>query len=178
MVNLDYVRMYARQAHAGQVRKYTGEDYVEHCYAVGRLYQSWCKEENPSALYAAVLHDTVEDTQVTMREIQQQFGDRVAEYVWYLTKPEDFVGDRAQRKALDGARLALAPEVVRFVKIIDIMHNAKSIREHDPDKWSTWRVEMIKLLDAMKSESVWKSQAGHWAQRKYSEFIAELIDGL
>jgi (p)ppGpp synthase/HD superfamily hydrolase len=170
--------MFARQAHAGQVRKYTGEDYVEHCYAVGLMYQSWTVEMNKDALWAAILHDTVEDTPVTMREIQHQFGDRVAEYVWYLTKPESFVGDRAQRKALDSARLALAPEVVRFVKIIDIMHNAKSIREHDPDKWATWRVEMIKLLDTMKSESVWRSQAGHWAQRKYKEFIAELIEGL
>ena len=178
MVNLDYVRMYARQAHAGQVRKYTGEDYVEHCYAVGQMYQSWCAEMNQSALYAAVLHDTVEDTQVTMREIQHQFGDRVAEYVWYLTKPESFVGDRAARKALDRARLALAPEVVRFVKVIDIMHNAKSIKEHDPKFWETFRVEAIQLFDAMKAESVWKSQAGHWAQRKYSEFIEELIDGL
>jgi len=178
VVNLDYVRMYARQAHAGQVRKYTGEDYVEHCYAVGQMYQSWCKEMNQSALYAAVLHDTVEDTQVTLNEIRHQFGDRVAENVWYLTKPESYVGDRAQRKALDRARLAIAPRVVRFVKIIDIMHNARSIREHDPDKWSTWRVEMIELLDAMNAEKVWKSEAGHWAQRKYNEFIAELIDGL
>ena len=178
MVNLDYVKMYARQAHAGQVRKYTGEPYVEHCYAVGQLYQSWCKEMNQSALYAAVLHDTVEDTQVTLNEIRHQFGDQVAENVWYLTKPEEYVGDRAQRKALDRARLAIAPRVVRFVKIIDIMHNAKSIREHDPDKWSSWRVEMIKLLDAMNAEKVWKSEAGHWAQRKYREFIAELIEGL
>lgn len=178
MVNLDYVRMYARQAHAGQVRKYTGEDYVEHCYAVGQLYQSWCAEMNQSALYAAVLHDTVEDTQVSISEIRHQFGDQVAEYVWYLTKPESYVGDRAQRKALDRARLAIAPRVVRFVKIIDIMHNARSIREHDPMKWSTWRVEMIELLDAMNAEKVWKSEAGHWAQRKYKEFIKELIEGL
>ena len=178
MVNLEVVKSFASLAHNGQVRKYTGEPYVDHCFAVSLMYQSWTVEMDKYALYAAVLHDTVEDTGVSIEDILDFFGPQVAEYVWYLTKPESFVGDRAQRKALDGARLALAPEVVRFVKIIDIMHNAKSIREHDPDKWSTWRVEMIKLLDAMKSESVWKSQAGHWAQRKYKEFIAELIDGL
>ena len=178
MVNLEVVKSFASLAHNGQVRKYTGEPYVGHCIAVGLMYQSWTVEMDKNALYAAVLHDTVEDTSVSMEDIQDFFGPQVAEYVWYLTKPEDFVGDRAQRKALDRARLGLAPEVVRFVKIIDIMHNAGSIREHDPDKWETWRVEMIQLLDAMKSESVWKSQAGHWAQRKYNEFIAELIDGL
>lgn len=178
MVNLEVVKSFASLAHRGQVRKYTGEPYVDHCIAVSLMYQSWCAEMDQSALYAAVLHDTVEDTGVSMEDIQDFFGPKVAEYVWYLTKPEDFVGDRAQRKALDRARLGLAPEVVRFVKIIDIMHNAGSIREHDPEKWETWRVEMVQLLDAMKSESVWKSQAGHWAQRKYSEFIAELIDGL
>jgi (p)ppGpp synthase/HD superfamily hydrolase len=178
VVNLDYVKMFARRAHQGQVRKYTGEDYVEHVLAVGQMYQSWCAEMNRDALYAAVLHDTVEDTPVTHELIQQQFGDQVAQYVWYLTKPENFVGNRAARKALDRARLALAPEVVRFVKVIDIMHNAKSIKEHDPKFWETFRVEAIQLFDAMKAESVWKSQAGHWAQREYSKFIAELIDGL
>ena len=178
MVSLDYVKMFARVAHEGQVRKYTGEPYVDRVIAVGLMYQSWCEKMDKNALYAAILHDTVEDCDIEFDDLRRHFGDTVAEYVWYLAKPESFVGDRAQRKALDGARLALAPEVVRFVKIIDIMHNAKSIREHDPDKWSTWRVEMIKLLDTIKSEKVWRAQAGHWAQRKYNEFIAELIDGL
>ena len=178
MVNLDSVTTFATLAHIGQVRKYTGEPYVGHCVAVSRMYQSWCKEMDKSALYAAVLHDTVEDTRVSHDELRITFGDQVAEYVWYLTKPEDFVGDRAQRKALDRARLALAPEVVRFVKIIDIMQNAPSIKEHDPDMWETWRVEMIRLLDAMNSKTVWRSQAGHWAQKKYDQFTAELTDGL
>jgi (p)ppGpp synthase/HD superfamily hydrolase len=170
--------MFARRAHQGQVRKYTGEDYVEHCYAVAEMYQSWCNEKDQDAVYAAILHDTVEDTPVTHELIQQQFGDRVAQYVWYLTKPENFVGNRAARKALDRARLALAPEVVRFIKILDIMHNAKSIKEYDPKFWETFRLEAIELFDGMNAKNVWNSQVHPDHEHRYAEFIAELIDGL
>ena len=178
MVNLEYVKTFARVAHEGQVRKYTGEPYVEHVIAVGLMYQTWCESMNRDALYAAILHDTVEDTDVTLDEIQRNFGDQVAEYVWYLTKPESFVGDRAQRKALDRARLALAPSVVRFIKTLDIMHNAKSIKELDPEMWSTWRVEMRDLLDAMNARSGWLENVHPAESKVYDNFYAELIDGL
>ena len=178
MVNQEYVKTFARVAHEGQVRKYTGEPYVEHVIAVGLMYQSWCESMNRDALYAAILHDTVEDTDVTLDEIQRNFGDQVAEYVWYLTKPESFVGDRAQRKALDRARLALAPSVVRFIKTLDIMHNAKSIKELDPEMWSTWRVEMRDLLDAMNARSGWLENVHPVESKVYDNFYAELIDGL
>jgi len=178
MVNLEYVKTFARTAHEGQVRKYTGEPYVDHVIAVGLMYQSWCEKMDKNALYAAILHDTVEDCDVEIGDIQRHFGDRVAEYVWYLTKPESFVGDRAQRKALDRARLALAPPVVRFIKTLDIMHNAKSIKKEDPEMWSTWRIEMRDLLDAMNARSAWLNNVRPSEFNVYDNFYAELIDGL
>jgi (p)ppGpp synthase/HD superfamily hydrolase len=178
MVSFDYVKMFARVAHEGQVRKYTGEPYVEHVIAVGLMYQSWCEKMDKNALYAAILHDTVEDCDIEFDDLRRHFGDTVAEYVWYLTKPESFVGDRAQRKALDRARLALAPSVVRFIKILDIMHNAKSIKKEDPEMWSTWRVEMRDLLDAMKARSVWLANVHTSESNKFDQFYAELIAGL
>mgnify|MGYP003112132754 CR=1 FL=1 len=178
MVSLEYVKTFARVAHEGQVRKYTGEAYVEHVFAVGLMYQSWCEKIDKNALYAAILHDTVEDCNIEFEDLRRHFGDTVAEYVWYLTKPEEFVGDRAQRKALDRARLALAPKVVQFVKTLDIMHNAPSINQHDIDKWSTWRVEMRDLLDAMNARSAWLNNAHPTHFAEYDNFYAELIDGL
>lgn len=177
-VDLNYVKNFARIAHQGQVRKYTGEPYSEHVIAVGLMYQTWCESMNRDALYAAILHDTVEDTDVTLDEIRRNFGDQVAEYVWYLTKPEEFVGDRAQRKALDRARLALAPKVIQFVKILDIMHNAKSIKKHDPEFWATWRLETIEMFDAIQARKVWLSQVHPTESNTFDNFIAELTDGL
>jgi (p)ppGpp synthase/HD superfamily hydrolase len=175
---LEQTKSFARRAHEGQVRKYTGEPYVEHVLAVGLMYQTYAESVDTNALYAAILHDTVEDCDVTIEEIQSKFGDKVAEYVWYLTKPESFVGDRAQRKALDRARLALAPSVVRFIKTLDIMHNAKSIKKEDPQMWSTWRIEMRDLLDAMNARSGWLENVHPSAFNMYDNFYAELIAGL
>ena len=175
-MNLDFVHDYARKAHEGQVRKYTGEPYVEHCIAVARLFQTM-GPVNAKALYAAVLHDTVEDTDITFDDLRRDFDDTIAEYVWYLTKPEEFVGDRAQRKALDRARLALAPDDVKFVKICDIMHNAGSIKEHDPEKWESWRDEMILLLDAMKAHHVWKSNAMYQFVNHYDRWVETVLLG-
>lgn len=161
MVSLDYVKMFARVAHEGQVRKYTGEPYVEHVLAVGLMYQSWSEKMDRDALYAAILHDTVEDTEVDMDQIRRHFGDKVAEYVWYLTKPEEFVGNRLKRKALDRARLALAPDVVKFIKILDITHNATSIRKYDQDFWKEWREETLLMLDALDARRVWYKMCNH-----------------
>ena len=178
MIRSKFVEVFAKNAHMGQYRKYTGEDYVDHCYIVAERYNEYASVFELEVYEAAVLHDTVEDTDVTFPQIVTHFGEKVAEYVWYLTKPESFVGNRAHRKKLDGARLALAPDEVKFIKIIDIMHNAFSIREYDPKLWATWRVEMINLLYTFQAADVWEKMSKESKRDVYPKFIAELIDGL
>jgi len=149
---------FATAAHEGQVRKYTGEPYVEHVIAVAELVAPHVPDD--AATIAAILHDTVEDCDVTIDEIQAEFGDRVAEYVWYLTKPPVFVGNRAKRKALDRARLKEAPEIVRFIKVMDIWHNSGSIREFDQKFYETFREEVRDLLYIMNALIVVRKFAG------------------
>jgi (p)ppGpp synthase/HD superfamily hydrolase len=153
---LEHAAVFAASAHEGQVRKYTGEPYVEHCYAVCNNVQTLLKEYNLDAMIAALLHDTVEDTDVQLESIQRLYGDTVAEYVWYLTKPPAFVGNRAQRKTLDCSRLACAPDIVKFIKICDIMHNAISIKKYDPKFWLVFSEEVKQLLDQMNARTVFR----------------------
>jgi len=159
-------KAWATKKHEGQARKYTGEPYIEHPIAVSELVREHGLSE--TAIIAAILHDTVEDTEATMEEVVKLFGEDVAEYVWYLTKPPEFVGDRAKRKEHDRNRLALAPEEVRIIKFYDVFHNAGSIKEHDPTFWETWSREMTLLLLAMDTHSI-KS-----LMPKYEEFVASL----
>ena len=159
-------KAWATKKHEGQVRKYTGEPYIEHPIAVSELVREHGLSE--TAIIAAILRDTVEDTEATMEEVVKLFGEDVAEYVWYLTKPPEFVGDRAKRKEHDRNRLALAPEEVRIIKFYDVFHNAGSIKEHDPTFWETWSREMTLLLLAMDTHSI-KS-----LMPKYEEFVASL----
>lgn len=162
---IHHAKMWAGMHHKGQVRKYTGEPYIEHPEAVAELVREAGLSD--IAITAAILHDTVEDTGATMEDVEELFGEKVAEYVWYLTKPPAFVGNRAIRKEHDRWRLSLAPEEVRIIKFFDIYHNASSIKEHDPNFWEAWRGEMAMLLLAMDVRSIPTLES-------YSEFIDSL----
>lgn len=129
---IERARMFATAAHAGQVRKYTGEPYVIHCREVATLIaeHGGCAEQ----IAAAWLHDTVEDTPVAIELIRDEFGLCVATLVEGLTdvsKSED--GNRAARKALDRAHTAAQSQACKQIKLCDLISNTRSIAAHDPD---------------------------------------------
>ena len=99
---------------------------------------------------AALLHDTVEDTDATHEEIARFFGDKVSELVKGLTdvsKPED--GNRATRKAIDRDHIAQGSKEVQTIKVFDLIHNTESIKEHDPKFWEVYKLEKQDLLHVM-----------------------------
>tara|TARA_Y100000389_G_scaffold200296_1_gene240379 strand:- start:630 stop:1121 length:492 start_codon:yes stop_codon:yes gene_type:complete len=156
---------FAQEMHKGQVRKYTGEDYVDHPVAVADLVElyldekGYSDEEIMSAIVVAILHDTVEDTPATLEDIETIFGEEVVKGVWFLTKVPNYVGNRATRKKMCEARLAEAPEVIRIIKTFDMIHNHYSIEEHDPKFFETFQKETKSLLKAMKTEYIWEEKA-------------------
>lgn len=136
--------LFATEKHKGQVRKYTGEPYINHPIAVARILSEVTDDANMVA--AALLHDTVEDTDATLEEIEELFGVDVAELVEMLTdvsKPED--GNRVQRKAIDRAHTAKAAPRAKTIKLADLIHNTSSITAHDP-KFAKVYMEEKKLL--------------------------------
>ena len=141
---------YAKNAHVGQKRKYTGEPYIVHPAAVAELLRLNYKGCTESMYMAALLHDTVEDTDATIEEIARFFGDDVAELVDGLTdisKPED--GNRSTRKAIDRDHIAKGSKEVQTIKVFDLIHNTESIREHDPKFWEVYKQEKQDLLNVM-----------------------------
>ena len=70
----------ATKAHEGQLRK-TGEPYIIHPIAVMKILEEWNMDED--SIIAGVLHDTVEDTDATIEDIEREFGKRVAGLVSY-----------------------------------------------------------------------------------------------
>ena len=65
----------ATKAHEGQLRK-TGEPYIIHPLAVMKILQEWNMDED--TIIAGILHDTVEDTDLSLKEIEDTFGKDVA----------------------------------------------------------------------------------------------------
>jgi (p)ppGpp synthase/HD superfamily hydrolase len=161
MTLVERARVFATAAHAavGQVRKYTFEPYIVHPAEVAMIVAS--RPHDPEMVAAAWLHDTVEDTGVTIEVIREEFGTRVAELVGWLTdvsRPEH--GNRAHRKALDRAHSAMAPAEAQTVKLADLIANTRSIMKHDVAFAKTYLEEKRLLLEVMtKGDAVLMAEA-------------------
>ena len=145
---LDEVLKFATMAHGDQKRKYTGEPYIVHPIAVSEIVKT--VPHTDEMIAAALLHDVVEDTPVTIQEIETKFGSKVAELVGWLTdtsRPED--GNRKTRKSIDRLHSADAPAEAQTIKLADLIHNTKSIEKHDPSFWKVYKQEKIDLLDVL-----------------------------
>ena len=144
---VDRAELFARAAHGaiGQIRKYTGEAYVTNPIRVMGLVKTVLKD--PDALAAALLHDVIEDTELTKEDILTEFGPRVAEMVVALSDPPKVEGgpNRKARKAQDRVRLSQAPADVQTVKVADMIDNTESIVAHDP-KFAKLYLEEKRLL--------------------------------
>lgn len=143
--------VFALNAHNGQVRKYTGEPYITHPLAVVEIVSS--VSHTPEMLCAAWLHDTVEDCGIHLDDVERVFGHKVASLVEQLTdvsKAND--GNRAKRKAIDRAHTAAASPEAKTIKLADLIDNARSIIERDPEFAKVYLREKRLLLDEALKE--------------------------
>ena len=129
---LQKAREFALEAHEGQLRRYTSEPYWKHLAEVAGLVAT-SRYRTPRALALAWLHDTVEDTSVTLRDIERQFDDSIAEGVRCLTGSANPKITREARKRRDRQRLAAGDAEVHTVKLADIASNLASIGQFDPE---------------------------------------------
>ncbi len=120
----------AKKAHAGTRRK-SGEPYIFHPLAVALIA---VKEVGlgPTAVVSALLHDVVEDTDITLDELRMVFGDRVAKIVDGVTKIEDvMLLQQSESKQAENYRKILLSmcndAYVIFLKLCDRLHNMRTL---------------------------------------------------
>jgi GTP pyrophosphokinase len=117
----------ALKAHQGQRRK-SGEPYILHPIAVATI----CAEEiglGPTAIISALLHDVVEDTEVTLAEIEAQFGERIKDIVDGLTKLDSaYNAESPQAENFRKVLSTLVDDVrVVLIKMADRLHNMRTL---------------------------------------------------
>lgn len=137
------------KAHEGQVRKYTDEPYWIHPVQVGTTLIK-AGVDDVELIIAAHLHDVVEDTDMTIEQVTEGFGQRVGTLVGWLTDvsvPED--GNRATRKRIDREHLAAAPWEAQMVKLADLISNTQSIVENDHKFAKVYMREVRLLLEVL-----------------------------
>lgn len=148
---VEKARIFATAAHAavGQKRKYTGEEYIVHTVSVMNLVKT-AKKVTDTMLAAALLHDTLEDTQVTSALLEQEFGSEVLYLVQCLTdvsRPSD--GNRSTRKQIDRQHSASAPAEAQTIKVCDLIDNSQSIVLHDKKFAPVYLEEKRLLLEVL-----------------------------
>ena len=127
----------ATNAHFG-VRRKSGEPYIYHPIAVAMIC---CSEMNLGAIsvICALLHDVVEDTDYTLEDMREHFGDVVANIIDGLTKIDDLVVDNQnislQAENFKKIYLSMSKDVrVILIKLADRLHNMRTLDSMPPEK--------------------------------------------
>ena len=126
---LDRAIIFAVKAHAGTERKGKGFPYIIHPMEAMEIVATMTSDQE--LLAAAALHDTVEDTDVTLEDLKAEFGDRVAMLVAYESEEKNpEVSARESwhaRKQAAIERLARAPHDAKIVALGDKLSNMRTI---------------------------------------------------
>lgn len=153
---LEAIKTFADQAHGDQTRKYTPDRYIVHPLRVMEMCRKY--EDRPEILAAALLHDVVEDTPVSLGEIVDflqtllprsralQIAQLVDELTDVYTKKAYPQLNRKERKKREAERLEKVSADAQTIKYADIIDNCLDILRHDPEFGRKFREEARAIL--------------------------------
>jgi GTP pyrophosphokinase len=135
----------AEQCHRGQLRK-SGDPYITHPLAVATILAELGMDT--TTLVAALLHDTVEDTGLTLDDITKAFDAKVAHLVDGVTKLDKVkYGDAAESETIRKMVVAMARDPrVLVIKLADRLHNMRTLRFLPPEKQERKAKETLEVL--------------------------------
>jgi guanosine-3',5'-bis(diphosphate) 3'-pyrophosphohydrolase len=144
---------FAADRHREQRRKGAkAEPYVNHLLEVAELVANALAEPDPNLVMAALLHDTVEDVEVTKEELIETFSEDVANLVMEVTDDKSL--PKKERKRLQVANAPHKSVRAQVIKLADKISNLRAILASPPTDWSVER------------------------QREYFEWARQVVDAL
>jgi len=141
---------FAADKHRNQRRKdAAASPYINHPLSLAAILADEGGVTDPAILAAALLHDTVEDTETTIDELETLFGNNVAAIVAEVT--DDKTLDKAERKRLQVEKAATKSAGAKLVKLADKISNLRDIADCPPTNWSderrseyvSWAIEVV-----------------------------------
>ena len=160
---------FARAAHGDQQRP-TGVPYLEHLLEALEALVRGARVTDVDLLCAAVLHDVVEDTEVTSDDLEKRFGPRVAELVGWVTIPPAGPGqDKSAVKEAALRRLGWAPRDAVLVKLADRLSNVQTLRNLDPGRQRRYYDQTVRFIVPLAA-------ADPWFERWYAGWLAAHAD--
>jgi len=129
---------FAADKHRGQSRKDAANTpYINHPIALANLLLNYAGISDVNVIAAAILHDTVEDTDATVDDIEEQFGTAIRDIVIEVT--DDKSMSSPDRKRLQIEHAATLCHEAKLVKLADKISNLQDIIASPPVKWSLER---------------------------------------
>jgi guanosine-3',5'-bis(diphosphate) 3'-pyrophosphohydrolase len=129
---------FAADKHRNQRRKdHARTPYINHPLAVARVLAEEGGVNDPEILAAAILHDTLEDTETTRRELQREFGARIAALVSEVTDNKSLPKQRRKQLQIDQA--PKKSKAAALIKVADKICNLRDVRNTPPKHWTVER---------------------------------------
>jgi len=134
----------ANSAHHGQVRK-SGDPYITHPVAVAEILVELGLDA--ATICAALLHDTVEDTQYSLSKLQDEFGEEIASLVDGVTKLDRLTyGPTAEAETVRKMVVAMSRDIrVLIIKLADRLHNARTWQFVSPESATRKAKETLEI---------------------------------
>ena len=136
----------AERAHSGQLRR-DGSPYVTHCVAAAEISVEMGLDED--SIVAALLHDVIEDTNLTHADIARQFGETVADIVEGVTKLTRVQYTSKEDEQMENLRkmlMAMAKDIrVILIKIADRLHNMRTMAYQTAEKQRAKSLETMEI---------------------------------
>uniref|UniRef100_UPI00398F2C8B guanosine-3',5'-bis(diphosphate) 3'-pyrophosphohydrolase MESH1 n=1 Tax=Pristiophorus japonicus TaxID=55135 RepID=UPI00398F2C8B len=131
---------FAAKKHKNQRRKDPdGTPYINHPLGVSRILSHEAAITDVVVLQAALLHDTVEDTDTTLAEIEEKFGEKVRSVVAEVTDDKSLL--KAERKQKQIEHAPHCSYEAKLVKLADKLYNLRDLQRCTPTGWTEKRVE-------------------------------------
>lgn len=129
---------FAAHKHRDQRRKdKEASPYINHPIALAKVLWQEGGVKDPQVIAAALLHDTLEDTETSWQELRGEFGEEIADVVLEVTDTKWI--RKAVRKRLQVARAARSSDQAKLVKLADKICNVRDIAAHPPAGWALER---------------------------------------
>jgi len=144
---------FAAEKHRNQRRKDAeASPYINHPIALARILSIEGGVEDGLVLSAAVLHDTIEDTETTYDELAEQFGFDIADVVREVTDDKSLLKSERKRRQIEHA--PHLSQAAKLVKLADKIANLRDVTNYPPSEWPLER------------------------RREYFEWAKQVVDGL
>lgn len=143
---IDKAYAFARDAHDGQLR-YSGQPYIIHPVSVASILVDLCMDYQ--SVVAALLHDTVEDTDVSLESVKNDYGEDVAKLVDGVTKLGKVPLSTREEEQAENIRkmlLAMSEDIrVIIIKLADRLHNMRTLEFMRPQKRRDKALETLEI---------------------------------